>query len=147
MNQGLDFLTILRRHFPVFISAFLLALFALTLTLILLFELYPPALQDYPAYLMAANLGMALYLCIANFLVIRGRPWAVWLIVTALLVCMLVVLGHWGRRMPQAIYVLGLLLPLCSLLVINSQRYRAMLVAMVQVRGQRNELRKNKRGR
>lgn len=145
MNQGHDFLTILRRHFPIFISAFYLALFALAISLYLLLELYLPAQADYSAYMVMTNLGMSVYLCTANFLVIRGRPWAIWLIAAAMVICILVVVGHWGRRAPDLLYSTGLLLSLATLLTLNSKRYRAMLMAMVEVRGQRAAWRKREK--
>ena len=137
MNQGLDFLTILRRHFPIFICAFFLALFSMAVSQILLLEVYPPSLEDYGIYMMLGSCGISLYLCAANLLVIRGRPWAVWLIVAAMAACILVIVGHWGRRAPDLLYSIGLLLPLATLLTLNSKRYRTMLTAMVEVRGQR----------
>lgn len=138
----MDFMTILRRHFPVFIGAFFLALFALSATLIMLLELYPPTLSDYGKYMVIANLGLSVYLCSANFLIIRGRPWGVWPIVVAMVACILVVGFNWGHRgVPLFMYVAGLLLPLLTLLVLNSKRHRAMREAMVQVRGQRQALR------
>jgi len=137
VNQGLDFLTILRRHFSIFICAFFLALFSMAVSQILLLEVYPPSLEDYGIYMMLGSCGISLYLCAANLLVIRGRPWAVWLIVAAMATCILVVVGHWGRRAPDLLYSIGLLLPLATLLTLNSKRYRNMLTAMVEVRGQR----------
>lgn len=147
MKQGLDFLSILRRHFPVFIAAFFLALFSLAISQILLLEVYPPSLDDYGIYMMLGSCGMSLYLCAANLLVIRGRPWAVWLIVAAMVVCILVVVGHWGRRAPDLLYSIGLLLPLATLLTLNSKRYRTMLTAMVEVRGQRAAWREGEKKR
>ncbi|MDU9408942.1 hypothetical protein RTH74_15165 [Pseudomonas sp. zfem001] len=145
MKQGLDFLSILHRHFPVFIAAFFLALFSLAVSQILLLEVYPPSLDDYGIYMMLGSCGISLYLCGANLLVIRGRPWAVWLIVAAMVVCILVVVGHWGRRAPDLLYSIGLLLSLATLLTLNSKRYRAMLSAMVEVRGQRAAWRKREK--
>ncbi|MBZ9664095.1 hypothetical protein H3221_004930 [Pseudomonas sp. LMG 31766] len=137
MNQGLDFLTILRRHFSIFICAFFLALFSMAVSQILLLEVYPPSLEDYGIYMMLGSCGISLYLCAANLLVIRGRPWAVWLIVVAMAACILIIIGHWGRRAPDLLYSIGLLLSLGTLLTLNSKRYRTMLTAMVEVRGQR----------
>ena len=145
MKQGLDFLSILRRHFPVFIAAFFLALFSLAVSQILLLEVYPPSLDDYGIYMMLGSMGISLYLCGANLLVIRGRPWAVSLIVAAMVVCILVVIGHWGRRTPDLLCSIGLLLPLATLLTLNSKRYRTMLAAMVEVRGQRAAWRKREK--
>lgn len=142
MKQGLDFLSILRRHFPVFIAAFFLALFSMAISQIVLLEVYPPSLDDYGIYIMLGSCGISLYLCAANLLVIRGRPWAVWLIVAAMVVCMLVIITHWGRRAPDLLYSIGLLLSLSTLLTLNSKRYRAMVAAMVAVRGQRAAWRK-----
>ena len=147
MKQGLDFLSILRRHFPVFIAAFFLALFSLAISQILLLEVYPPSLEDYGIYMMLGSCGISLYLCAANLLVIRGRPWAVWLIVAAMAACILVVVGHWGRRVPDLLYSIGLLLPLATLLTLNSKRYRTMLTAMVEVRGQRAAWREGEKKR
>lgn len=142
MKQGLDFLSILRRHFPVFIAAFFLALFSMAISQIVLLEVYPPSLDDYGIYMMLGSCGISLYLCATNLLVVRGRPWAVWLIVAAMVVCMLVIITHWGRRAPDLLYSIGLLLSLSTLLTLNSKRYRAMLAAMVEVRGQRAAWRK-----
>jgi hypothetical protein len=142
VKQGLDFLSILRRHFPVFIAAFFLALFSMAISQIVLLEVYPPSLDDYGIYMMLGSCGISLYLCAANLLVIRGRPRAVWLIVAAMVVCMLVIITHWGRRAPDLLYSIGLLLSLSTLLTLNSKRYRAMLAAMVEVRGQRAAWRK-----
>ncbi|AEB56036.1 hypothetical protein [Ectopseudomonas mendocina] len=142
MKQGLDFLSILRRHFPVFIAAFFLALFSMAISQIVLLEVYPPSLDDYGIYMMLGSCGISLYLCATNLLVIRGRPWAVWLVVAAMVVCMLVIITHWGRRAPDLLYSIGLLLSLSTLLTLNSKRYRAMLAAMVEVRGQRAAWRK-----
>ncbi|ALN21529.1 hypothetical protein [Ectopseudomonas mendocina] len=142
MKQGLDFLSILRRHFPVFIAAFFLALFSMAISQIVLLEVYPPSLDDYGIYMMLGSCGISLYLCAANLLVIRGRPRAVWLIVAAMVVCMLVIITHWGRRAPDLLYSIGLLLSLSTLLTLNSKCYRAMLAAMVEVRGQRAAWRK-----
>lgn len=142
MKQGLDFLSILRRHFPVFIAAFFLALFSMAISQIVLLEVYPPSLDDYGIYMMLGSCGISLYLCAANLLVIRGRPRAVWLIVAAMVVCMLVIITHWGRRAPDLLYSIGLLLSLSTLLTLNSKRYRAMVAAMVEVRGQRAAWRK-----
>ncbi|QTN47901.1 hypothetical protein H7683_09820 [Ectopseudomonas mendocina] len=142
MKQGLDFLSILRRHFPVFIAAFFLALFSMAISQIVLLEVYPPSLDDYGIYMMLGSCGISLYLCATNLLVIRGRPWAVWLIVAAMVVCMLVIITHWGRRAPDLLYSIGLLLSLSTLLTLNSKRYRAMVAAMVEVRGQRAAWRK-----
>nr|WP_298164345.1 hypothetical protein [uncultured Pseudomonas sp.] len=147
MNQGLDFLTILRRHFPVFICAFFLALFSLAISQILLLEVYPPSLEDYGIHMMLGSTGISLYLCAANLLVIRGRPWAVWLIVAAMAACILVIIAHWGRRAPDLLYFIGLLLSLSTLLTLNSKRYRTMLTAMVEVRGQRAAWRTHNRKR
>ncbi|GAB7533753.1 hypothetical protein PS3A_61700 [Pseudomonas sp. 3A(2025)] len=142
MRDAMDFMTILRRHFPVFIGAFFLALFALSATLIMLLELYPPTLSDYGKYMVIANLGLSVYLCSANFLVIRGRPWGIWPVVVAMVACILVVGVHWGQRgVPLFMYVAGLLLPLLTLLMLNSKRHREMREAMVQVRLQRQALR------
>lgn len=142
MKQGLDFLSILRRHFPVFIAAFFLALFSMAISQIVLLEVYPPSLDDYGIYMMLGSCGISLYLCATNLLVIRGRPWAVWLVVAAMVVCTLVIITHWGRRAPDLLYSIGLLLSLSTLLTLNSKRYRAMLAAMVEVRGQRAAWRK-----
>lgn len=61
--------------------------------------------------------------------------------------CMLVIIAHWGRRAPDLLYSIGLLLSLSTLLTLNSKRYRAMLMAMVEVRGQRAAWRKRYRNR
>lgn len=145
VKHGLDFLTILRRHFPIFIGAFYLTLFALVISLYLLLELYLPTRADYSAYMVMSNLGMSIYLCTVNFMIIRGRPWAVWLIVVAMAACTLVIIGHWGSRAPNVLYSTGLILPLATLLTLNSKRYRDMLIAMVEVGAQRAAWRRHNR--
>lgn len=145
MNQDLDFLTVIRRHFPIFIGGFFLGLFSLTACQILLLELYPPATDDFGLYLMAGSVGISLYLCAGNFLLVRGRPWAVWSVVAAMLVCLLLALLHWGGRAPRLMLFSALLLPLATLLLLNSRRYRDMLVAMRCLRDLRADWRQRQR--
>ncbi|MCO8171378.1 hypothetical protein NJC40_26790 [Pseudomonas sp. 21LCFQ02] len=143
MRGDLDFLSIMRWHFPVFICTFFLALFAMAATQFMLLQQYPPAQEDLAEYLMGASGGVSLYLCLANLIVVRGRPWGVWPIVVAMLACILTVLLHWGeRRVPGSLSVIGLLLPLLALLMLNSKRHREFRKVMVEVRWKRAAWRK-----
>lgn len=143
MREGFDFLSIMRRHFAVFMAAIYLELFAMAMTLFMLLQRYPPSLDDFAEYLVAGSACVSMYLCVTNLLVIRGRPWAVWPNVLAMFACILLVLVHWGQRLiPAPVSFLGLLLPLLALLILNTQRYRTMLETMVQVRWRRAALRK-----
>lgn len=138
VNPDLDFLTILRRQFPIFIAAFFLALLSLVAGMLLLLELYRPSAGDHGVYMMLANVVISLYLCASNLLIVRGRPRAVRWVAVAMAVSALTVLVHSGQaaRMP-VMYAMGLILPLGTLLVLYSRRYCAMLSTMAALRARR----------
>lgn len=146
MRNDLDFLSIMRWHFPVFIITFFLALFAMATTLLMLLERYSPEPEYLAKYLVGGSGGISVYLCLANLIVVRGRPWGIWPIVLAMFACILMVLLHWGeRRVPGSLSVIGLLLPLLALLMLNSKRHREFREVMVEVRWQRVAWRKKHR--
>lgn len=143
MRGDLDFLSIMRWHFPVFISTFFLALFAMATTLFMLLQRYRPDRSELAEYLVAGSCGVSLYLCFANLMVVRGRPWGVWPIVVAMFACILTALLHWGQRgIPGSLSFVCLLLALLALLMLNSKRHREFRNVMVEVRWQRAAWRK-----
>jgi hypothetical protein len=79
-------------------------------------------------------IAAALFVANSNFLVVRGRAWAVWAMVAFFAVCLLVVLPTLLYRPHWFIYSESLFWPLLGLLLINSKGYRSMVKKLVEVR-------------
>jgi hypothetical protein len=127
----------LSRYFPTFISAFFLALFSLGCTISLVGSTFFRGHPLTARYTLVAALAISLVLCFATFMMIRGRTWAVWIIVTLLIVSLLTVLPTYSYRPHMLSYTTGILFPLLGLLMLNSKRHREMRIALVEVRRMR----------
>jgi len=79
-------------------------------------------------------IAAALFVANSNFLVVRGRAWAVWGMVAFFTTCLLVVLPTLPYRPHWFIYSESLFWPLLGLLLINSKGYRSMVSKLVEVR-------------
>lgn len=147
MNHETGFFTIVRVHLPMFFAAFLMALFAMSLATMIVLQQHVSDPEQDILYYFQAMFVLCVYLCSANLLVVRGRPWGVWLVVALMLVCILTVLLGSGYRVPRAMFFLGLFCPLVALLLLNTRRHRAMREVMVKVRAERAAIRKKRKKR
>lgn len=137
MNHETGFFTIVRVHMPIFLAAFYMALFAMSLATMIVLDQHYPDPEQHSLYYFQVICLLSVYLCSANLLVVRGRPWGVWLIVALMLVCILTVVLASGYRVHRIMYFLGLFFPLVALLLLNTRRHRAMREIMVKVRAER----------
>ncbi|XVN13600.1 hypothetical protein QZH47_18775 [Pseudomonas corrugata] len=125
----------LARYFPVFMGTILLACFSGSTLLVLVGMTYwrtlePSVRTDY------VGLGtLALVLVVGNFLMARGRVWAV----CSGLLSGLSGYGNFNVCLPAAsgVYLFAMLLPLLGLLLLNSKRHREMRSKLVDIRRQR----------
>ncbi|MCJ8206224.1 hypothetical protein [Pseudomonas sp. RGM2987] len=129
----------LARYFPVFMGTILLACFSGSTLLVLAGTTYWRALE--PS--VRANcvglgtLALVLVLVVGNFLIARGRAWAVWCVAGYFLGCLGAVIPMFAYRPHQGAYLFALLLPLLGLLLLNSKHHREMRSKLVDIRRQR----------
>ncbi|MCO8164743.1 hypothetical protein NRB16_27635 [Pseudomonas sp. LJDD11] len=147
MNHETGFFTILRVHLPIFAAAFFMALFAMSLATMIVLQQHVSDPEQNIQYYFQAIVVLSVYLCSANLLVVRGRPWGVWLVVALMLACILTVVLGSGYRVPRIMYFLGLFFPLVALLLLNTRRHRAMREVMVKVRAERAAIRNKRKKR
>lgn len=137
----------LARFFPTFICAFFLALFSLSCTISLVGSTYFRGHSLEARYTLIAVIAMTVLLCFANFMMIRGRTWSVWIIAALLIISLLTVLPTYGYRPHMLSYTTGILFPLLGLLMLNSKRHREMREELVKIREQRTQARTKGRKR
>ena len=126
----------LLEHFPAFIGVILAGCLGGSAAISLAASTY---FADVP---MATNASVSWFVVIAaalfvvnsNYLVVRGRAWAVWGMVAFFAACLLVVLPTLHYRPHWFIYSESLFWPLLGLLLINSKGYRSMVKKLVEVR-------------
>ncbi|NWB93558.1 hypothetical protein [Pseudomonas agarici] len=82
-----------------------------------------------------------------NYLVLLGRPGAIWGVVAFNVFCLCLILSLTGNTPHFIAYITGIILPLLSLLILNSQRHREMRKFLVTVRQLREELQQHYKGR
>lgn len=129
----------LARYFPVFMGTILLGCFSASTLLSLAETTYWRALESSVrgGYAGFGTLVLVLVLVLGNFMIARGRAWAVWVVAGYFLVCLAAVLPMFAYRPHQGVYAFAVLLPLLGLLLLNSKRHREMRSKLVEVRRQR----------
>ncbi|UZD98257.1 hypothetical protein LOY64_02965 [Pseudomonas corrugata] len=88
-------------------------------------------------YVGLGTLALVLVLVVGNFLMARGRVWAVWCVAGYFLACLGTVISMFAYRPNQGVYLFAMLLPLLGLLLLNSKRHREMRSKLVDIRRQR----------
>lgn len=142
MNYTHDLQAFLARYFPTFICTFFLAVFSISSAIALVSSAWFREHPNGANYTLIAALSLTVVLCFATFMMIRGRTWAVWIIVALFLTSLFVVLPTYGFRTHLFIYSLGVLFPLLGLLMLNSKRHREMRKALVGIRQERIKARR-----
>ncbi|WP_339531828.1 hypothetical protein [Pseudomonas mucidolens] len=134
----------LARYFPVFMGTILLGCFSGSVLLSLAETTYWRSLESSVrgGYAGFGTLVVVLVLVLGNFMIARGRAWAVWMVAGYFLVCLVAVLPMFAYGPHQGVYVFGVLLPLLGLLLLNSRRHREMRSKLVEIRQQRESLKK-----
>ncbi len=113
------------------------------------FKGYP----GYTKYMTIVVIFVSTTLTMFNYLVLLGRPGAIWGVVAFNVLCLCLILSLTGNTPHFIAYITGIILPLLSLLVLNSQRQRQrqrqreMRKFLVTVRQLREELQQHYKGR
>jgi predicted membrane protein len=141
-NNLKDFLA---RYFPSFIGAFFLAVFSMSGAISLAESTFFDSYQGLARTMFVITIVLSLALTFGHFMMIRGRTWAVWIIVAFFLLSLLTVLPTYPYRPHMFSYTTGILFPLLGLLMLNSKRHREMRSELVKVRAERVEARRKAR--
>ncbi|NBF10527.1 hypothetical protein [Pseudomonas sp. Fl4BN1] len=134
----------LARYFPIFMFTVLLGCFSASALLSLAGTTYwrdllPAQRTD---YLGIALMVLMPLLVLGNLLIIRGRSWAVWVVAGYFLGCLAMTIPMIQYRPHQGVYLFAILLPLLGLLLLNSKRHREMREKLLEVRHERQRVKK-----
>ncbi len=122
---------------PVFISAFMFALFALAAAGSSMGSTYMRGVPAYRSY-TGLDVGIvSMILSAGNFLILRGRAWGVWIPAGSCVMSFFIVLFSYSYQPHPFIYTTGLLFPLLSLYLLNTHRHRQMRAELVLLRHER----------
>ncbi|WP_339532289.1 hypothetical protein [Pseudomonas mucidolens] len=137
----------LARYFPTFMGGIFAALFSLACAIPLVSASYfaGASLDEQVTWSMLGGAAATMVVVHCNFMVVRGRPQWVWGVTVVLVVCLLGVLPTIEDRPHKVIYALAVLFPLVGLLLLNSKRHREMRSKLVEIRQQRESLKKTSR--
>jgi hypothetical protein len=139
-----------RSYFLTFIGGVFAAYFSLAFATALSFATY---FRDAP---LAGGLGFSIVLAGAllilltvhsNFMILRGRPSWVWVMVGIYIVCFLFVLPMIQYNPHTILYGLALVFPLFGLLILNSSVQRGMRIKLVEIRHIRQALKAKHKSR
>jgi hypothetical protein len=147
MNYRSNLKDFLAQYFPTFIGAFFLAALSIASALSLVESTYLGGYSGLARAMLVVTIILSLTLTFGHFMMIRGRRWAVWIIVTFYLISLMAVLPTYSYRPHILSYTTGILFPLLGLLMLNSKRHREMREELVKVRAQRIKARNKSRKR
>lgn len=147
MNYRNSLKDFLAQYFPSFIGAFFLAVLSMSSALSLVESTYFGSYSGLARVMLVITIVLSLTLTFGHFMMIRGRRWAVWIIVAFYLVSLMAVLPTYSYRPHIFSYTTGILFPLLGLLMLNSKRHREMREELVKVREQRMKARNKGRMR
>ncbi|KPA97132.1 hypothetical protein [Pseudomonas asplenii] len=144
MMETLSLRRFLARYFPTFIGAIFAALVAIACGLPLAVDHYFPAasLEEQATGTFVALMLLGLVVAHCNFMIVRGRPQWVRGLVLVFVLCFLGVLPTITSHPHRIVYALALFAPLLGLLLLNSRRHREMRERLVEIRKQRESLRR-----
>ncbi|NWB83277.1 hypothetical protein [Pseudomonas gingeri] len=144
MSEELTLRGFFREHFLGFIAGILAAYFSLGLCVVLAFVTYFEhlPLADSGMHILLMGAVLTLLIVHGNLMVLWGRPQWVWLLVGVFVACLLFVLPMITYDPHRGLYGLALLFPLLGLLFLNSQGQRDMRRKLVDIRQQRETLRR-----
>ncbi|QXI29083.1 hypothetical protein [Pseudomonas vanderleydeniana] len=134
----------LAHYFPTFIGGFFAAVVSISCGVPLVGDHYfPTATLGQVAtgmYIACMALGLVVVHC--NFMIVRGYPQWVRGLVLVFVVCFLSVLPTITSHPHRVIYALAIFAPLLGVLLLNSKRHREMRERLVEIRKQRESLRR-----
>ena len=136
MNQLMTLRDFFRQYFLTFLGGVFAAYFSLALAVALAFVTY---FRDVPLAQVGLKIMLVGALLIlltvhSNFMILRGRPSWVWVMVGIYVACLLFVVPMVQFRPHKVLYGLALLFPLLGLLTLNSKVQRKMRTKLVEIR-------------
>lgn len=117
------------RYFPLFMFSIFMTIFSLATAASQASYTWFRQVEAAGEYQAMFLIAAAVVLGFGGFMMSRGRPWAVWILVGLLGLSFVVVLFTWTARtqgVDLMIFLLGLLFPLLGLLSLNSKLGREM---------------------
>lgn len=144
MEQDLTIRSFLARYLFTFMGVIFAGCFAASATVSLAASTYfravPVDVRATAAWVATVVIGMVIMH--SNYLIVRGRPWCAWVMVAVFAVCLLTVLPTIQYDPHKFIYAEGIFWPLLGVLLLNSKRHREMRSRLVEIRHQREVLRR-----
>ena len=136
MSELMTLRDFFRHYFLTFIGGVFAAYFSLALAVALAFVTY---FRDVPLAqvglkIMSVGALLILLTVHSNFMMLRGRPSWVWVMVGIYVACLLFVVPMVQFRPHKVLYGLALLFPLLGLLTLNSKVQREMRTKLVEIR-------------
>ncbi|WP_397457826.1 hypothetical protein AB3464_19350 [Pseudomonas asplenii] len=134
----------LAQYFPTFIGAIFAALIGIACGVPLVGDHYFPtaSLGEQATGMSATVMLLGFVVAHCNFMIVRGRPQWVRGLVLVFALCFLGVLPTITSYPNRVVYALALFAPLLGLLLLNSKRHREMRERLVDIRNQRESLRR-----
>ncbi|BDB17348.1 hypothetical protein cym2001_07130 [Pseudomonas sp. CYM-20-01] len=136
MNELMTLRDFFRHYFLTFLGGVFAAYFSLALAVALAFVTY---FRDVPLAqvglkIMSAGALLILLTVHSNFMILRGRPSWVWVMVGIYVACLLFVVPMIQFQPHKILYGLALLFPLLGLLTLNSKVQREMRQKLLEIR-------------
>lgn len=144
-GRTVDFLA---RYFPTFMLTILLGCFSGSILLSLAGTTYWRMLEPSRG---TDNVGLGMLLLVTllvfgNLMIVRGREWATWLVAGYFLLCLAALVPMYRYGLHPGMYGFALVLPLLGLLLLNSRRHREMRKRLVQIRHERQRIKREVKG-
>ena len=136
MNELMTLRDFFRQYFLTFLGGVFAAYFSLALAVALAFVTY---FRDVPLAQVGLKIMLVGALLIlltvhSNFMILRGRPSWVWVMVGIYLACLVFVVPMVQYQPHKVLYGLALLFPFLGLLILNSKVQRKMRTKLVEIR-------------
>ena len=136
MNELMTLRDFFRQYFLTFLGGVFAAYFSLALAVALVFVTY---FRDVPLAQVGLKIMLVGALLIlltvhSNFMILRGRPSWVWVMVGIYLACLVFVVPMVQYQPHKVLYGLALLFPFLGLLTLNSKVQREMRTKLVGIR-------------
>ena len=136
MNELMTLRDFFRQYFLTFLGGVFAAYFSLALAVALAFVTY---FRDVPLAQVGLKIMLVGALLIlltvhSNFMILRGRPSWVWVMVGIYVACLLFVVPMLQYQPHKVLYGLALLFPFLGLLILNSKVQREMRAKLVGIR-------------
>lgn len=136
MNELMTLRDFFRQYFLTFLGGVFAAYFSLALAVALAFVTYfrDVPLDQVGLKIMLVGALLILLTVHSNFMILRGRPSWVWVMVGIYLACLVFVVPMVQYQPHKVLYGLALLFPFLGLLTLNSKVQREMRTKLVGIR-------------